>query len=495
MAGVQQLLDCMISSWYPTFQRATFKTVILPLPQPILDWLVSDGLHLPDDSQAFAKRGPLDEYALEDEYKEWSESDEEAGSDAGSEDTGSAAPQPPPAELAELRRQLAEAIAELGGRVVPKLSWSCPKDAVWMSPSSSLCCTHPDEVLLLLRSSDRVAHDICAALPEAAAAAALAPAASATSGSTAAAAAPPEVQHCLALRRWHDLQPGREFRCFVRGHALVGGCQRDLTQCFEFLREERAELAAAIAAFHARHIQGRFPHPHFTYDVYVAASGAVKLMDFNPVGGTTAPLLFSWEELGLGLAASPQADAGGAGAAADGIVGDACEAAAARGAAEAAAEPAAACSSCCGAHQAAAPGAEAAAAAGEQAGQGAGETAERSYLEQLRRVQALSLAEQQPQQPQQQHDTLAAGDRQPSLAGAAAHSPQPLPFELRIIEEPVAMRPATLAYGVPFDFVDSSEGSALDRLMQQAQQAGAGELWAALAAQSGGGGGGAAGSG
>lgn len=47
------------------------------------------------------------------------------------------------------------------------------------------------------------------------------------------------------------------------------------------------------------------------------------------------------------------------------------------------------------------------------------------------------------------------------------------------------MRPATLAYGVPFDFVDSSEGSALDRLMQQAQQAGAGELWAALAAQGG----------
>ena len=32
------------------------------------------------------------------------------------------------------------------------------------------------------------------------------------------------------------------------------------------------------------------------------------------------------------------------------------------------------------------------------------------------------------------------------------------------------MRPHTLAFGVPFDFVDSSEGSALDRLMQQQQQ-------------------------
>ena len=33
-------------------------------------------------------------------------------------------------------------------------------------------------------------------------------------------------------------------------------------------------------------------------DVYVATNGTVKLMDFNPVGGSTAPLLFDWAELG-----------------------------------------------------------------------------------------------------------------------------------------------------------------------------------------------------
>lgn len=34
--------------------------------------------------------------------------------------------------------------------------------------------------------------------------------------------------------------------------------------------------------------------------MYVASdSSAVRLVDFNPVGGTTAPLLFTWEELGL----------------------------------------------------------------------------------------------------------------------------------------------------------------------------------------------------
>lgn len=35
-------------------------------------------------------------------------------------------------------------------------------------------------------------------------------------------------------------------------------------------------------------------------DVYVATSGKVRLMDFNPVGGFTAPLLFEWAELGYG---------------------------------------------------------------------------------------------------------------------------------------------------------------------------------------------------
>lgn len=50
----------------------------------------------------------------------------------------------------------------------------------------------------------------------------------------------------------------------------------------------------------------RFPQPDYTYDCYVTAGGAVRLVDFNPVGGTTAPLLFDWHELyGRGSATPP----------------------------------------------------------------------------------------------------------------------------------------------------------------------------------------------
>lgn len=37
-----------------------------------------------------------------------------------------------------------------------------------------------------------------------------------------------------------------------------------------------------------------------TFDVYVATDGRVRLIDFNPVGFTTQPLSFSWQELGYG---------------------------------------------------------------------------------------------------------------------------------------------------------------------------------------------------
>ena len=66
------------------------------------------------------------------------------------------------------------------------------------------CCTAV-QVLLLLKSSDRVAHDICHAFDGC--------------------EAPPKgpVQHALALRKWVALRPERELRCFVRQRELIGG--------------------------------------------------------------------------------------------------------------------------------------------------------------------------------------------------------------------------------------------------------------------------------
>ena len=78
------------------------------------------------------------------------------------------------------------------------------QDATWITASNSLKCTNADEVLLLLKSSDRIAHDICNAfdgckenLQE-------------------------EVRYVLVLKKHYDLKPEREFRCFIKGHDLIG---------------------------------------------------------------------------------------------------------------------------------------------------------------------------------------------------------------------------------------------------------------------------------
>ena len=48
----------------------------------------------------------------------------------------------------------------MGKYVVPKLNWSCPVDAKWVSTNDQLGCSNADEILLLLKCSDRIASDL-----------------------------------------------------------------------------------------------------------------------------------------------------------------------------------------------------------------------------------------------------------------------------------------------------------------------------------------------
>lgn len=45
------------------------------------------------------------------------------------------------------------------------------------------------------------------------------------------------------------------------------------------------------------------------------------------------------------------------------------------------------------------------------------------------------------------------------------------PLDFRILSEPIALRPSKGAYGVPFDLVDMSQGSAMSEMLQQLQEA------------------------
>ncbi|OAY65363.1 Cell division cycle protein 1 [Ananas comosus] len=88
-----------------------------------------------------------------------------------------------------------------------------------------------------------------------------------------------------------------EFRCFARRRRLVAVSQRDATAFYPALLDRRCEILAAIRSFFDGVVAPRFASQDYTVDVYVMRDMRVKIVDFNPWGAFTLPLLFSWEEL------------------------------------------------------------------------------------------------------------------------------------------------------------------------------------------------------
>lgn len=158
------------------------------------------------------------------------------------------------------------------------------KDAAWISISQSLKCTNPSEIFLLLKSSDFINHDIshayenCCDYQEP----------SKNSNEDAGnenenennettsennsipikkSITRPETFH-LVLRKWYDLLPSMEFRCFVRNNELIAISQRDYVTYYDFLHEIKDELEDIILDFFEDHIQGTFDDPSCKYHYF-----------------------------------------------------------------------------------------------------------------------------------------------------------------------------------------------------------------------------------
>lgn len=155
--------------------------------------------------------------------------------------------------------------------LVPWVDICCVQDAVWVTFAGSLRCTNADEVLLLLKSSDAIAHDLEYAYaqcedctPEQA----------------------PQTPPQLVLKKWRvwgestasrrrvahacahapilrfDLKPAGEFRCFVRDGRLLAASQRHCADHFPFLAADMPGLRHQLRAFHRHRVAAAFPQPH-----------------------------------------------------------------------------------------------------------------------------------------------------------------------------------------------------------------------------------------
>lgn len=360
---LEELLRCQIHEWYPTFRRYSIPTVILPLPAAFLRYLAGQPAYPGPDGDADEEPLPFllpaitsgrQPFApihthhpdpvslLNSEFFFGSSVDDIHDPDAD---------HPLRPAFPELEAAIDAAIAELGGTAIPKLNWSAPKDATFMSADGRTRCSCFAEVAMLLRASDCVAHDLASARqscedfvrPDGARRNArkvsagadedARPNAKETGGSEGinevpndsseigedggktnavdcdAEDAPEEgsngdtwvddgFQYYLALRKWYPgIRPESEFRCFVRERKLVAVSQRDASAYYPSLPGWSSEVQPKIEAFFEEVIEPQFALNNYTFDVYVRADGRVKLIDFNPWGGYTLPLLFSWEEL------------------------------------------------------------------------------------------------------------------------------------------------------------------------------------------------------
>uniref|UniRef100_A0A8C8XIM0 Translation initiation factor eIF2 assembly protein n=1 Tax=Panthera leo TaxID=9689 RepID=A0A8C8XIM0_PANLE len=229
----EHVLRCQFSAWYPLFRSLTIKSVILPLPQNVKDYLLDDGTLVV----------------------------------SGREDPPTCSQPDSDDEAEEIQWSDDENTATL-------------TDAYWIAMNSSLKCKTLSDIFLLFKSSDFITRDFTQ------------PFIHCTDDSP-----DPCIEYELVLRKWCELIPGAEFRCFVKENKLIGVSQRDYTQYYDHISKQKEEICRCIQDFFKKHIQYKFLDEDFVFDVYRDSRGKVWLIDFNPFGEVTDSLLFTWEEL------------------------------------------------------------------------------------------------------------------------------------------------------------------------------------------------------
>ncbi len=284
---VEEVLACQFSSWYPTFSKVapletdcesdravarknvTIPSVIIEdLPSPdFQNYLLSDGVKLPRGATKLSSCAGASNTTEDDENDETSDDDT--------------------FHFPELNQRIQETILETfpsADGVLPKLNWSAPRDATWINEGSMRCKT-PGDVYLLLKSSDFCTHDVLyeslqqcrdyqPRIPS------------------------PQLQ--LVLRKWCNLNPSMEFRCFVRNHELVGISQRQHSVHYPHLGEDRDRLFDLIHDFFEDYVLRRYAGgtiPNYVWDVFVDKKDRAWVVDFNPWSKVTDSLLYEWSEL------------------------------------------------------------------------------------------------------------------------------------------------------------------------------------------------------
>ncbi|KAF7271564.1 hypothetical protein GWI33_015592 [Rhynchophorus ferrugineus] len=233
MLETQDWKDFSITSWYDKFKHITMETVILELPEVVLDKLI----YHPASNQS------------DGEEEEW---DEET---------------PLPEDFKE---DFKNALNTLGKTVFIKNNWHSPTDAKMFSIGNALKAQNIDDVILYFTTSTAIQQDF-----------------SNVKG----------VPFCLALRKWISIHPAAEFRCIVINNVLRGITPRDWPTFYGHYKEEGRQIIDALQEFFAENIKENFKRKHYTFDVILSYPDKPYVLDFGPLNSKTNLYAFSWKEI------------------------------------------------------------------------------------------------------------------------------------------------------------------------------------------------------
>jgi len=268
---------CSFENWFVNFAHLTIKSKLIKIKDDaFLSYLIGEGestIRLPSSSSAAGADGKA-----QSSEKDGSSSDDDDWDEEDADADSRLAPSFP-----EMEKEIRAAIKLLGGDVFPKLNWSAPRDAAWISCDKTLKCRSVDDVLLLFKSSDFALRDLtqpflhCEDADEV--------------------DEKPELSF-IVLRQWRsDIIPNSEFRCFIKSSVLVGICQRHDDAFFPYIAANETQIQRDIQTFYERNVKGKFHRLNFVMDVFRKSSGDVLLIDFGPWGRVTDALMFNWTEL------------------------------------------------------------------------------------------------------------------------------------------------------------------------------------------------------
>eukprot|EP00792_Barthelona_sp_PAP020_P009601 TRINITY_DN3310_c0_g1_i1.p2 TRINITY_DN3310_c0_g1~~TRINITY_DN3310_c0_g1_i1.p2 ORF type:complete len:324 (+),score=109.83 TRINITY_DN3310_c0_g1_i1:142-972(+) len=187
-------------------------------------------------------------------------------------------------QFSSIEDKFEEILDHLEGSAFIKFTWSAPKDACWILSHNS-CVVHSfGEACLLLRTSDKVSHDLINPFEE---------------KDMELNYDVNKIEHSIVLKRAYTMEPACEFRVFVKNRELLAISQRIMQQ-FKHLEDKDHQLFIldSIDKFLDEVIFPKFDVENFVIDLYVTPkNGRVVIVDINAWIETTDTLFFTWNEL------------------------------------------------------------------------------------------------------------------------------------------------------------------------------------------------------